>query len=65
MQSSYGSESGFGTQIDSKTTSENDAFGDTIDDSEDGEIADANYIPPEKKYVDVLKQYFGHAKFRP
>nr|CAB3267766.1 Werner syndrome ATP-dependent helicase homolog [Phallusia mammillata] len=26
---------------------------------------DPNYIPPDKMYIDTLKEYFGHSKFRP
>ncbi|XP_078494279.1 bifunctional 3'-5' exonuclease/ATP-dependent helicase WRN isoform X1 [Ciona intestinalis] len=28
-------------------------------------LDDPNYIAPEKQYTDVLKEYFGHSKFRP
>nr|XP_039259998.1 Werner syndrome ATP-dependent helicase-like [Styela clava] len=48
----------------------------TIQEDEDGskskdnslneeELLDPNYIPPDKQYTDVLKEYFGHSKFRP
>ena len=46
------------------------SFGDS-DKESDGEatdvsqLCDPNYIPPDKVYIDVLKEYFGHAKFRP
>ena len=36
---------------------ENDDFPDHFD--------DPNYVLPTKEYIDVLKEYFGHAKFRP
>lgn len=32
---------------------------------DDEELLDPNYIPPDKQYIDVLKEYFGHSKFRP
>ena len=44
------------------------SFGDSdaeeSDDALDG-FDDPNYVPPDKQYIDVLKEYFGHAKFRP
>ena len=47
----------------------NDSFGngdadEDVDDSPD-HLDDPNYVPPDKQYIDILKEYFGHAKFRP
>ncbi|XP_076814654.1 bifunctional 3'-5' exonuclease/ATP-dependent helicase WRN-like isoform X2 [Clavelina lepadiformis] len=37
---------------------------DNENDVDDG-FNDPNYVAPDKQYIDVLKEYFGHAKFRP
>ena len=52
--------------------SPDNAFDDIFDDetvTEDDvtikEDVDPDYVPPSKQYIDVLKEYFGHSKFRP
>lgn len=35
----------------------------TPDDND--EVYDPDYVAPDKQYIDVLKEYFGHSKFRP
>ena len=46
-----------------------DAFGEggAAEDTADQQdiFNDPHYKPPAKQYIDVLKEFFGHSKFRP